>query len=255
MSQKQSKFSKDVIKELKFYVYIYSHPKTNEIFYVGKGKGNRVFHHLDDKSESDKAKYISELRKNGLKPNIEILIHGIEDENTALRVEASIIDLLGIKNLSNKQSGYKSSTFGRMTIDQLKSTYEKQTIDIDDNVMLIRINQAFSYSMPPIELYDYTRGHWRLNPERAKKADFVFAVYHGIIQEVYEVVDWFVACKTYSSRQGNERIKRKSGDKLDGRFEFVGNIAPEEIRKKYKYKSVEHYFKRGNSNPIMYVNI
>ena len=29
-----------------WYVYLLSDPNTNEIFYVGKGKGNRVFDHF-----------------------------------------------------------------------------------------------------------------------------------------------------------------------------------------------------------------
>lgn len=43
------KFSSSVIKGLNNYVYIYSHPVTKEIFYVGKGRrGNRIFSHLDE---------------------------------------------------------------------------------------------------------------------------------------------------------------------------------------------------------------
>ena len=41
-----NQFPKNVIENLKNYVYIYSDPITEKIFYVGKGKGNRVFDHL-----------------------------------------------------------------------------------------------------------------------------------------------------------------------------------------------------------------
>lgn len=41
---------------------------------------------------------------------------------------------------------------------------------------------------------------------------------------------------------------------IEDRAEFIGNIAPENIQKKNKYKSVEDYFKKGNANPIMYIN-
>ncbi|QEY21607.1 hypothetical protein D0S48_13550 [Psychrobacillus sp. AK 1817] len=44
-------FSKEVINKLKYYVYIYSDPETEEIFYVGKGIGNRVFSHLIDSDD------------------------------------------------------------------------------------------------------------------------------------------------------------------------------------------------------------
>ncbi len=54
----------------------------------------------------------------------------------------------------------------------------------------------------------------------------------------------------------NDRKDEESGTaKLEGRWEFVGNLAPVDIRKKYRYKSVEHYFERGNSNPVMYVKV
>mgnify|MGYP000848093553 CR=1 FL=1 len=57
MTKQKTIFSSPVIHELKYYVYIYSHPITDEIFYVGKGKGNRAFSHLEDKSESEKVQH------------------------------------------------------------------------------------------------------------------------------------------------------------------------------------------------------
>jgi hypothetical protein len=50
------KFTIEQTEFLKYYVYIYMDPDTKEIFYVGKGKGNRVFSHLNDGSDSDKVK-------------------------------------------------------------------------------------------------------------------------------------------------------------------------------------------------------
>ena len=245
------KFPPAVLNELKYYVYLYSNPVTNEIFYVGKGKGNRVFSHLDDTKESEKVDYIRKLGAQGLEPKIEILIHGLEDEKTALRVESSVIDLIGIENLTNKQSGYESSTFGRMSLAQLRSAYEKKKVDITEPSILIRINKAFRYSMSEVELYDYTRGYWKLNPGNARKAGYAFSVYGGIIQDVYTIRDWYEAGTTFTVRKDEE----SGNEKLNGRWEFIGNLAPEDIRKKYRYKSVEHYFEKGNSNPVMYVNV
>lgn len=248
-------FLSHVATELKYYVYIYSHPQTNEVFYIGKGKGNRVFSHLKEQSECPKIEYIENLKNQGLKPKIEILIHGLEDEEIALKVESSIIDLIGIKNLTNKQSGYKSATHGRMTVDQINSIYDRQPIDISEPAILIKVNQSFRFSMSKNELYDYTRGRWRLNPERAKNAKYGFAVYQGIIQEVYEIFDWHQAGTTKGCRNENGKTKLDTEDSLFGRYEFTGEIASKEIREKFRLKSVEHIFNKKSQNPIMYVNI
>ncbi len=79
--------------------------------------------------------------------------------------------------------------------------------------------------------------------------------YGGITQEVYSILDWYEAGKTFSVRSNSKNIVRNKEKAPEGRYEFIGNLAPDEIRSKYRYKFVEHYFERGNSNPIMYVNI
>ena len=39
-------FSKDVIEQIGYYVYRLIDPRNGQTFYVGKGKGNRIFNHL-----------------------------------------------------------------------------------------------------------------------------------------------------------------------------------------------------------------
>ena len=240
-----TKFPPAVLSKLNYYVYLYSDPETHEVFYVGKGTGNRVFSHLEDQEDSNKVKYIKRLRSRGLEPKIEILIHGLKDASSALRVEASIIDLLGLDRLTNQVSGYQSRTFGRMTVDQVVAAYSKEPARIKEPALLIRVNQLFRYNMEPIELYDITRGYWGVKLAHAKDAEIALSVYQGIVQEVYRIHKWFEAGQTFNSRQT---------DGIRGRYEFIGQIAEDVIRKKYRFKSVEHYFRRGNQNSVHYLN-
>ncbi|MCP8616379.1 LEM-3-like GIY-YIG domain-containing protein [Salirhabdus salicampi] len=238
-------FSKEVINQLKYYVYIYSDPETGEIFYVGKGKGNRVFSHLKDLNNREKNNTIQRIYDKGLNPKIEILTHGLEDEHTALKVEAAIIDLIGKEKLTNRVRGWQSGVFGRVEVNKLISHYEREKVYICEPSILIRVNRLFRYGMSDIELYDATRGIWRIGHDR-EKAHFAFAVFDGIVQEVYEIQAWFKAGSTFNTRGS-------LGD--NERWEFVGHKAVQSIREKYIGKSVEHYLNKNAQNPLKYVNI
>ena len=238
------KFSKEIKKALKYYVYLFSNPITGEIFYVGKGKGDRVFYHLEDTNENEKVKKIKEIRSQGREPKIEFLVHGVEDEVTIKKIEAAIIDLIGKNKLTNKIGGYESSYFGRMDLNQIKARYTSDEANITEKVVLIKLSTTFRYNMEPFELYDYTRGIWKVAENRRNEITHAFAVYDGIIQETYNVLQWFKAGTTYANRDYDEWD-------ITGRWEFIGSIS-EEMRTKYRYKSVEHYWSANAQNPIRY---
>ena len=240
------KLPPDIQKKLMWYVYLLSDPNTNEIFYVGKGKGNRVFDHFKNlKKDDPKSKKIKEILSQEKEPKIEFLIHGIENENTIKRIESSIIDLIDKKNLTNKIGGYESSDFGRMDLNQIIGKYSSKKVDVKEKVLLIKLSKSFRYNMSEVELYDYTRGIWIISEKKRKEIEYVFCVYDGIVQETYNVIDWFPGGSTYSVRYDKEEWK------IHERWEFVGNIS-HEMRKKYRHKSVSHYFPSGSRNPVRY---
>ena len=106
--------------------------------------------------------------------------------------------------------------------------------------------------MDPTDLFNYTRGQWRLSKKRAKKAKLAFSVFKGKIVEVYQIDSWHLAGTTMD--RDNKRIRRNKNERMANRYEFLGTLADEDIREKYLFKSVKHLFKQGNSNPIMYLN-
>lgn len=242
-------FSNNTRNSLGFYVYVYSDPDTHKPFYVGKGNNDRVFDHLDDPKENDKINKINFLKENGKEPIIEILAHGL-DNDTALKVEAAAIDLIGIENLTNIKRGHGSSTYGKIEVSKLEARYSEKKLDFKDiteNIMFIRINQLYRNDMSDLELYDATRGYWKVNPENAKKMDYALAIYEGMVLEVYEIVAWFPALSTFTSR------KNLDAEHLKNRYEFVGRIADENIRKQYVDKSVENFYSKGDASPFKYI--
>ena len=241
-------FPQSVSEKLGFYVYVYVDPSTEEVFYIGKGKDNRCFSHLTDTDESEKSKRIKEIRSLGLKPKIEVLAFGLS-EDAALRVEAAAIDLIGIKKLTNLQRGHRSDSLGRKTLDDLVALFHAKKIEkFEENLVLVRINKTYRSGMPPSELYEYTRGIWKIGESSRNLIQYACPVYNGIIREVYKIEKWFPAGATYYAHRND------IANRLDsGRFEFVGNIAPHLIRKKYNYKSVAHFLKPGNISPLIFV--
>lgn len=237
-------FTQEVCQKLGYYVYLYLDPTSGELFYVGKGTGNRAFSHLEDDSESEKCERIRAIRNSGREPRIELLAHGL-DEKAAYQLEASAIDLLDKQRLTNSVGGWHSGIYGRMTIEQIQALYGADEVEIKHPCVLIRINEFFRYGLTPMELYDATRGVWRIG-HRRENAKFALAVFDGVVQEVYEIQGWFPAGSTMSTRD----------DTADPhRWEFVGRIAPRHIRGRYRFKSVRSHFPHGAQNPIRYINL
>src|SRR5271169_3362416 len=109
------KFPPEISEQLGSYVYLYSDPRDGKPFYVGKGVGDRVFSHLEEENDSKKVEKLKELRSEGHEPKIEMLRFGLNGDQATL-LEAAIIDLLGLNNLTNKVRGEHSHSFGRVTV-------------------------------------------------------------------------------------------------------------------------------------------
>jgi hypothetical protein len=236
-----------VSEKLKHDVYLYVDPRTGQPFYVGKGTGNRVNWYLDYSDDCEKVQRIRELRELGLEPTLEILKYGLATEQEAFLVESVAIDLLG-PDLTNQVKGHGSGVNGRARLMDIIHELDAEEVAITDKAILINISRLYRYGMTPMELYDATRGVWKVAPDR-HEADFAFCLFCGIVREVYEIAVWVPAGTTMTCRDYSE----KDYD-LSERCEFVGKIAPEPIRKKYVGKSVRHYFVPGTQNPIRYVN-
>lgn len=232
-------FSQAVVEKLDNYVYFLQDPRTDDVFYVGKGVGNRVFNHLDCAIETDgeaeKLEIIREIISSGRKVKHFILRHGLT-EKIAFEIEASLIDFVGMNNLSNLQGGHYSSDYGLKTADEISAMYEAEELSTTEPIMLININRLYRRDMIDTELYDATRKSWVVG-SRKEKAQYAIATYRGLTREVYKIEEWYPI-----------EVKGKT------RWGFNGAKASKEIRDKLRYKSIASFFSKGAANPIKYLN-
>ena len=227
-------FSPSVIESLGCYVYLLADPDTNEIFYVGKGTGNRIFEHLHEANHSansyEKLDTIRAIQSRGKIVTCFIHRHGLT-EKEAYEVEASLIDFIGLRHLSNRVGGHNSDERGHMSVGEAIARYDAPEVDITDAVILIIVNKIYFRGMSEEQLYDGTRKSWKIAPHR-HNPKYAFAVFGGVVRQVYEVDDWY--------QTDNPR------------WAFNGTIAKN--TQHYVGKSVAKYIKPGAQNPTKYVN-
>jgi len=118
-SQEMESFPPEVVDKLKTYVYRLIDPRNGETFYIGKGKGNRVFAHvraeqnLKGDERSNKLKRIHEIRAAGFAVAHIIHRHGMDDR-TAFEVEAALID--AYPEVLNDIGGRHNNDYGVMHV-------------------------------------------------------------------------------------------------------------------------------------------
>jgi GTP pyrophosphokinase len=124
------------------------------------------------------------------------------------------------------------------------SVVSPREVVIDEPALLFRISQLWSGALTPEELYDATRGYWRVGRAR-EQAQLAMAVADGLIREVFVIDGWHPAGTTPSSSKTHRDVPA-------GRWEFTGRLAPTTIRAKYVGQSVAGLFPRGSQNPVCY---
>lgn len=229
-------FSPSVVEALGFYVYLLADPNTNEIFYVGKGQGNRIFEHLHEATVSgasyEKLDIIRQIHAGGKEVHCIVHRHGLT-EKEAFEVEASLIDFIGLPKLSNRVGGHSLDDRGHMTVREAIARYDAPLAKVTEPSILIIINKLYRRGMTEQELYEITRKSWKIAPLR-RNPKYAFAVFNGIVRQVYVIQRW--ECVDQQAR----------------RWAFEGHIAQE--LQDYVNKSVAEYITLGAQNPVKYVN-
>jgi uncharacterized protein len=242
-SKELRSFPLGVAEHLKIYVYRLIDPRNGETFYVGKGKGNRVFAHIHDElgkegdTDIDKLRRIREIRLADLAVGHVIHRHGMDDP-TAFAVESALIE--AYPGLTNDAGGTDANEFGVMHAAEIIAKYEAKPAEFRHSAVLITVNQS-SLDRP---LIDAVRWAWKVDVRRAERSELVMAVVRGVIKGVYVAEKWMRATK--------ENFPGWH-DRPD-RFGFVGREADPSVRDQYVGKRLpDEMRKRGAANPIKYV--
>lgn len=238
------RFSQETIDKLGHYVYRLIDPRNGNTFYVGVGKGNRVFDHVkgaikykgEDNSISLKAGTINDIRSSGLEVIHVIHRYGMSKE-TAFEVEAALID--SYPGLTNSVSGHYSSERGIISAYEIEYQTKLSVFDEPKDIkyMIIKTkawkNGGWASEMEN-PVYEATRWSWVVSLSSVKDYKYVLSVYDSVVVEVFEVESWHE--RTDSNRKY-----------------FTGKLAPEAIRSIFKDKRIpDRFTKKGQSNPVLY---
>lgn len=259
-------FPAGVGEKLQYYVYRLIDPRNGETFYVGKGRGDRLFQHvratrsedvtvdvdldadeMPDDNASLKVEIIRKIRQASLEVIHVIHRHGIEDARTAYEVEAALIDAYA--GLSNLAAGHYSNARGPMHAKQIVDKYALPEFDPgDDKLVLININ-SYDHDTDE-ELLDRTRYAWRVAEYRVRKADYVIAAIHGIARGVFKPTRWLRATPdNFPAPWFAETDPQRMG--------FHGAKAPPDVWERYvgqRGKRVPENIRHKGQNPIRYHN-
>jgi uncharacterized protein len=238
-------FSQVVSANLQCYVYRRIDPRSGTTFYVGRGRGDRVFSHAagdekpktSEEAESLKLKMIRAIKADGFQVVHVIHRHGMNDE-VAKEVEAALID--AYPGLTNIQLGYDSQR-GAMHAKQVIRLYEAEEAKFTHKVILIKIDRSLKED-PMIPIVDAARYARAISEKNARKANYILAVAKGIIVGVFIAEDWLPA--TPENFPGFPLTDPE-------RFGFLGREAPEDVKAVCLQKRVPPQ-KQGAANPIRY---
>jgi hypothetical protein len=260
-------FPVGVGEKLQFYVYRLIDPRNGETFYIGKGKGDRLFQHVNATQSDDvnqdvvaeaeegvpedgaslKVQKLNDIRRAGLDVIHIIHRHGIEDEKTAYEVEAALIDAYA--GLSNISSGHHSNDRGPMHAQEIIDKYALPEVVLgEEKLLLINVNSANHNSDD--ELLDRVRFAWRISPLHAKKARYVLAIIHGVVRGVFVPEEWLPAT-------ADNFPPLHFGEAISERWGFVGHKASDEIWDHYvgsRGKRLPENIRNKGQNPISYYN-
>ena len=245
----RDRFPPEVAERLNWYVYRLIDPRNGETFYVGKGRGDRIFEHVKGALSADKDEDAADLKLQRIKDisaaGLEIAHvvhrHNIDDQEIAYQIEAALID--AYPGLTNKVSGHGAGDYGCRHVEQIVAEYQAEPFDAEEPLILISI--ARSYEEEGKNIYDAVRGVWRIDVNKARRFGLVLAHRRGVVFGAYRPTVWLPATKT--------NFQWLDGD-IPGRYGFTGQPAEQDVLRLYISKRVPAVYRaKGAANPVRFI--
>lgn len=191
----------DTRQVLGYYVYALRDPRNHEVFYIGKGKGERILQHVAEagknpKSEKAKLKRIQQIESKGLSVEHLFLRTGMKSESEAFAVEQAVIDAFlanratstGPSALTNLVAGHEHSAVGLASLETVLARHGKaRTPATKRPILVLKLNQKWQPDMNQESLLEVSRGVWGVGKETRDKAEIALVISFGIVRGVYEI--------------------------------------------------------------------
>ncbi|MFY7999429.1 MAG: LEM-3-like GIY-YIG domain-containing protein [Candidatus Kapaibacteriota bacterium] len=192
-------FDSSAQEQLGYYVYGLLDPRENNStkpFYIGKGKGNRVFSHaqgvhdeiktIEDESGALSAKesLIAEIIKEGHAVLHIIFRYGLS-EDEAFSLEAAIIDIVDYMHpgtLTNIQGGHGRQQ-GIMTVAELLRILNTKPVNPSKAYPIVFLFPIHKALRAGSTVYDATRSSWRVSPVQQGYKDAIGVGLDGGIEK------------------------------------------------------------------------
>jgi hypothetical protein len=236
------RFSQTTIENLGCYVYALVNPITQEIFYIGKGTGDRVFQHEREDGGKEKYSIMEEIKMAGLEVGKLIIRRGLT-EDQALHVEAAFLDLWPYQNagkrLANIQGGRQSLDHGMLTVDEAEAFYAVEKMEKDEfrhNAVIININRSY---LKEGNIYDAVRGNWAVSAKGLERFPIAIAEYRGVFRAVFKIRNWQATAEI--SKRGKPRMR------------FTGLDVSHEPEYQIYMRKLNGFKRHGQANPVQFV--
>lgn len=190
--------------ELQHYVYALRDPRDRKIFYIGEGKGDRVFAHFNEAKDllsiynnelSSKVSRIHEIWREDLDVEWFIIRHGM-DQHIACEVEAAVIDALEASMNGSPLNIIRGNNTPRgiLTPETIKVFTAPHVVPMKNiTVFVFPIQNALKSQIEINEntVYSATKGDWNIASQyRNIENSYAVGLVSGFSKGAYKIAQW-----------------------------------------------------------------